>query len=377
METEEQKYKDILRNDYLNKIILGDSLNIMKKIPDNSIDLIFADPPYNLQLDKELWRPNETKVNGVSDEWDKFKSFDDYDKFSYDWLKECRRILKDTGTIWVIGTYHNIFRIGKIMQDLGFWILNDIVWIKTNPMPNFKGTRFNNAHETLIWASKDKRSKYTFNYKTMKIYNDDLQMRSDWYIPDYFYIPICQGNERIKLNGEKVHSTQKPEALLFRVITATSHPNDLVLDPFAGTGTTLAVAKVLGRMFIGIEKEERYITVIKERLKSIKQYEIELLDMPADIKPPRMPFGSLIENHMITAGEYLYSKDMKNRAQILANGTLKYDDINGSIHKISAQILNKTSFNGWSFWYIKRNSDLISIDTLRKDLIAKKETHNA
>ena len=277
----------------LNNIVLGDSIEIMKQIPDNSIDLIFADPPYNLQLENDLYRPNETRVNGVSEQWDKFKSFKDYDDFTFKWLNECKRILKKSGTIWVIGSYHNIFRVGKIMQDLGYWILNDIIWIKTNPMPNFKGTRFNNAHETLIWASKDKESRYTFNYKTMKTYNDDLQMRSDW------YIPICQGEERIKLNGQKIHPTQKPEALLYRVITATLNPNDIILDPFAGTGTTLTVAKKLGRSFIGIEKEQLYVNACKERLSKTKSYQLKLLDYPLEVKPKRLPFGSLIENNFI------------------------------------------------------------------------------
>ena len=261
--------------DLMDKVILGDSIEVMKQIPDKSIDLIFADPPYNLQLENDLFRPNETKVNGVSEEWDKFKSFQEYDEFSTKWLAECRRILKDNGSIWVIGTYHNIFRVGKIMQDLGFWILNDVVWIKTNPMPNFKGTRFNNAQETLIWASKTKSSRYIFHYKTMKGYNDDLQMRSDW------YIPICAGKERIKINGTKAHPTQKPEALLYRVLISTSNPGDVILDPFAGTGTTLAVSKELKRHYMGIEKDETYYNVIKERLNGIVSYQQNLLEYPS------------------------------------------------------------------------------------------------
>ena len=349
----------------LNNIVLGDSIEIMKQIPDNSIDLIFADPPYNLQLENDLYRPNETKVNGVSEEWDKFRSFKDYDDFTFKWLNECKRILKKTGTIWVIGSYHNIFRVGKSMQDLGFWILNDIIWIKTNPMPNFKGTRFNNAHETLIWASKEKESRYTFNYRTMKTYNDDLQMRSDW------YIPICQGEERIKINGQKIHPTQKPEALLNRIITATSKPDDIILDPFAGTGTTLAVAKKLGRSFIGIEKEQLYANACKERLNKTESYSQKLLDYPLEMKPRRIPFGSLIENDYIKAGEYLYSENKKYKALVLANGTLSYENQYGSIHKISATILNKPANNGWTFWYIKRDNELISIDNLRKKLLKK------
>jgi len=359
----EEKEVNLKFENMVNKIILGDSIEIMKQIPHDSIDLIFADPPYNLQLENELYRPNETKVNGVSEEWDKFKSFEDYDNFTINWLRECRRILKKDGTIWVIGTYHNIFRIGKIMQDLGYWILNDVIWIKTNPMPNFKGTRFNNAHETLIWASKNKDSKYTFNYKTMKAYNDDLQMRSDW------HIPICQGKERIKVNGQKAHPTQKPEALLYRIIIATSKPSDIVLDPFAGTGTTLVVAKKLGRRFIGIEKEEFYVNICKKRLEETNSYQATLLDYPLDIKDKKLPFGSLIENGYINAGEFLYSKDEKYKAEVLANGTLLYENIAGSIHKVSAYILNKNANNGWAFWYVKRDNTLISINDLRHKLL--------
>lgn len=231
----------------LNKIYHGDCVEMMKNIPDNSIDLIFADPPYNLQLNNELYRPDQTKVDAVNDVWDKFESFEEYDKFTIPWLQECHRILKNTGSFWVIGTYHNIFRVGTILQNLGFWILNDVIWIKTNPMPNFKGTRFNNAHETLIWATKSKSSKYTFHYHSMKAMNEDLQMRSDW------LIPICQGEERIKINGQKAHSTQKPVELLYRIIIATSNPGDIVLDPFSGSGTTAAVAKRLGRKFIAFD----------------------------------------------------------------------------------------------------------------------------
>lgn len=350
-------------NNILNTIIHGDSIEVMKSIPDNSIDLIFADPPYNLQLRNELYRPNQTKVDAVTDEWDKFKSFEEYDKFTFQWLKQCRRILKDTGSIWVIGSYHNIFRVGKIMQDLGLWILNDVIWIKTNPMPNFKGTRFNNAHETLIWASKNEKSKYTFNYKSMKAFNDDLQMRSDW------HIPICSGNERIKTDDVKLHSTQKPEALLYRIILSTSKENDTILDPFAGSGTTLAMAKLLERKYIGIEKEEKYIEPIKNRLNKVKGYQSKLLDYLLDVKPPKVPFGSLIENKLITPGELLYSHNLKYSAVVMANATLKYNDVYGSIHKVSAYILNKPANNGWDYWYVKRNDKLISINELRNIII--------
>jgi len=345
----------------MNKIVRGDCIQVLKELPDNSVDLIFADPPYNLQLQGELWRPNQTKVDAVNDEWDKFNSFEDYDKFSQEWLKECRRVLKENGTIWVIGSYHNIFRIGKIMQDVGFWILNDIIWIKTNPMPNFKGTRFNNAHETLIWASKNKDSRYTFHYKTMKAFNDDLQLRSDW------YIPICNGRERIRVNGEKAHSTQKPEALLYRIIISTSNPNDIVLDPFMGSGTTGAIAKKLGRNFIGIEKEEFYIKIANERIANAKPYAHQTLTYPFETKKPKVPFGNLIEAGLIKPGEKLLSKDKKHKAEVLANGTIVLGDISGSIHSVSAQVLGKTSNNGWTFWFVERDNNLKSIDELRDE----------
>lgn len=347
--------------DLKNKIIQGDCIDVLKKIPDNSIDLIFADPPYNLQLRGELWRPNQTKVDAVNDDWDKFSSFEEYDNFSQEWLKECKRVLKENGTIWVIGSYHNIFRIGKIIQDVGFWILNDILWIKTNPMPNFKGTRFNNAHETLIWASKNKDSKYTFHYKTMKAFNDDLQLRSDW------YIPICNGEERIKVNGEKAHSTQKPEALLYRIIISTSNPGDIVLDPFMGSGTTGAVAKKLGRIYIGIEKEPFYIKIANERIDKVKPYSNQTLLYPLEVKKPRVPFGNLIESGYINADEILFSYDKKYTAKVLANGTIVSDGVAGSIHSVSAHLIGKTNNNGWTFWYVIRDNKLISINEIRNE----------
>jgi len=350
---------------FINKIIRGDCIQVLKELPDNSVDLIFADPPYNLQLQGELWRPNQTKVDAVNDDWDKFTSFEDYDKFCQEWLKECRRVLKENGAIWVIGSYHNIFRIGKIMQDVGFWILNDILWIKTNPMPNFKGTRFNNAHETLIWASKNKDSRYTFHYKTMKAFNDDLQLRSDW------YIPICNGGERIRINGEKAHSTQKPEALLYRIIISTSNPGDIVLDPFMGSGTTGAIAKKLGRNFIGIEKEEFYIKIANERIANIKPYVHQALTYPFEVKKPKVPFGNLIEAGYIKPGEKLFSKDKKYKAEVLANATVTTENIAGSIHSVSAQLLGKTSNNGWTFWFVERDNNLKSIDDLRKEYMEK------
>lgn len=351
--------KENLGSFYLNEVYTGDCIELMKNIPDNSVDLIFADPPYNLQLNNELYRPNQTKVDAVDDEWDKFNSFDEYDEFSRKWLSECKRILKDTGSLWVIGTYHNIFRIGTIIQDLGFWILNDVIWIKTNPMPNFKGTRFNNAHETLIWAAKSKTSKYTFHYHSLKIFNDDLQMRSDW------IIPICQGEERIKVNGKKAHSTQKPEELLYRIIISTSNPDDIVLDPFSGSGTTLAVAKKLGRKFLGFEKDKAYVKISKERLAKIKPLEKDLLEIKTEKRLPRISFGSLIEKGIIEVGETLYSKDFKHQAIVQSDGSILSSKIVGSIHKVSAFLLNKERNNGWEFWHVLRNDKLISINDLR------------
>ncbi|MGP6294549.1 DNA methyltransferase [Caldiplasma sukawensis] len=349
----------------INKIIEGDTTDVLKEIPDGSVDLIFADPPYNLQIENDLYRPNNTKVNGVVEKWDKFQNFESYDTFTIQWLKECKRVLKENGSIWVIGTYHNIFRVGKILQDLGYWVLNDIIWIKTNPMPNFKGTRFTNAHETLIWATKHRDSKYIFNYKTMKAYNDDLQMRSDW------YIPICQGEERIKINGDKTHPTQKPEALLYRIITSTSRPFDIVLDPFAGSGTTLAVAKKLKRRFIGIEREKEYVKACEDRIKNTTPLEQESLIYPLEKKEKRVPFGALLELGYIKAGEYLFSPDEKFRAVVLANGTLKYNEEFGSIHRISAYILGKEKNNGWDYWYVKKDGKMISINDMRKEISRK------
>jgi DNA modification methylase len=346
----------------INKIHQGDCIELLKKIPDNSIDLIFADPPYNLQLNGELYRPNQTKVAAVNDAWDKFESKEEYDKFTTQWLKECHRVLKSSGSIWVIGTYHNIFRIGTILQNIGFWILNDIIWIKTNPMPNFKGTRFNNAHETLIWSTKSKQSNYTFHYHSMKVMNDDLQMRSDW------LIPICQGGERIKVNGQKAHSTQKPAELLFRIILSTSNPGDIVLDPFSGSGTTAAVAKRLGRNFIAFDREEFYVKIGEERVEKIIPHSRQLLEYRIEKTKPKVPFGNLIEKGYVKIGEYLYSKDEKFRAQVQADASILLDgEIVGSIHKISATILKKENHNGWTFWYIKRENKLISIDLLRHD----------
>lgn len=355
---------------YLCKIHQGDCIELMRELDDECIDLIFADPPYFLQLKAELYRTNQTKVDAVNDEWDKFQDFSEYDEFTYNWLKECKRVLKKNATLWVIGSYHNIFRVGKIMQDLGYWILNDIVWVKSNPMPNFKGTRFNNAHETLIWASKSEQSKYNFHYKALKTFNDDKQMRSDW------DIPICNGNERIKVNGKKAHSTQKPEELLYRIILATSNIGDVVLDPFMGSGTTGAIARKLHRNFIGFEKEEEYVRIATERIESIKPIDNrQLLEYRVEYKPPKVPFGNLIASDYIRIGEALYSVDKKYKAIVQADGSLVFGDIVGSIHKVSASILGKKANNGWDYWYVDRGGNLLSIDDLRKDY-RKKMTDN-
>ncbi len=350
---------------YINQIVKGDCIESLKKLPDHSVDLIFADPPYNLQLKKDLMRPNQTKVEGVFDKWDQFSSFKVYDEFTEAWLKESRRVLKKNGAIWVIGSYHNIFRVGAIMQNLGFWFLNDVIWVKTNPMPNFRGTRFQNAHETMIWASRAEKSSYTFHYKSMKAFNDDLQMRSDW------WIPICSGKERLKVDGKKVHSTQKPEELLFRVILSSTNVGDVVLDPFSGSGTTAAVAKKLGRNFIGLEREDYYIEHSRKRIEAIEPLDLEDLNYLIEKKPPKVPFGNLIEKEMVQVGELLFDKKEQNSARIAANATLEWEGKAGSIHKISATILGKSANNGWKYWYVKRGEELILIDELRSEYIKK------
>ena len=358
--------KQVTLTPSLNKVIQGDCAKELKALPKESIDLIFADPPYNLQLKKTLFRPNETKVNGVDDTWDKFSSFKEYDQFSKTWLTECKRVLKPTGTLWVIGSYHNIFRVGAILQDLGFWILNDIIWIKTNPMPNFKGTRFNNAHETLIWASKSKKTKFTFNYKTLKVFNDDKQMRSDW------LLPICSGKERLKnKQGYKAHSTQKPEELLKRVLLSTSKEGDVVLDPFFGSGTTGAVAKMLNRHFIGFEKGKKYVDIARKRIAAIQPYNKQWTIQFQEAPKPKIPFGCLVESNYIKTGEKLYSKNKKHWARVMADGTLKNGKYSGSIHSISAKMLKKDTNNGWTFWNTERNGKLISINNYREKYFKK------
>jgi modification methylase len=334
----------------------------MRGLPAGSVDLVFADPPYNLQLSGDLHRPNNSLVDGVDNDWDKFASLETYDKFTREWLAAARHTLKDDGSLWVIGSYHNIFRVGAILQDLGFWILNDIIWRKSNPMPNFRGRRFTNAHETLIWAGKSKDSKYRFNYDAMKGLNEDLQMRSDW------FIPLCTGNERLKdAEGQKAHPTQKPEALLYRVIMSSSNPGDLVLDPFFGTGTTGAVAKKLGRDYIGIEREKAYRDVAAARIKAIKNIgESEILHAPSRREEPRIPFGTLIEQGLLKPGTVLTDAGNKHTAKIAADGNLVTNQYRGSIHKVGAALQGAPSCNGWTFWHYREKGRAVPIDTLRQ-----------
>jgi len=318
-----------------NKIINGDCLKELKKIPDKSFDLVFADPPYNMQIGEALRRPDSSKVKGVDDKWDQFESFKHYDDFCKSWLIECKRILKDSGSIWVIGSYHNIFRLGYHLQNLDYWLLNDVIWRKNNPMPNFRGTRFTNAHETLIWASKNKKSKYTFNYQSLKCLNDDLQMRSDW------MLPICNGKERLKkTNGKKVHSTQKPESLLHRIILATTNNGDSIFDPFLGTGTSAVVAKKLGRKYFGIEKDKKYFKAAYDRINKTKIIEEDYLDtIKNNRSKPRIPFGSLVELGILKPGTVLSDPKNKFNAKIMVDGSIRHKESEGSIHKLSVHII--------------------------------------
>ena len=355
-------------HNFSNKIINGDCLKELKKIPSKSFDLVFADPPYNMQIGKKLTRPDSSKVNGVNDKWDHFNSFSHYDIFSKTWLGECRRILKDNGSIWVIGSYHNIFRLGYHLQNLNFWLLNDVIWKKNNPMPNFRGTRFTNAHETLIWASKNKKSKYTFNYQSLKCLNDDLQMRSDW------TLPICSGKERLKKNGKKLHSTQKPESLLHRIILATTNKGDKIFDPFLGTGTTAVVSKKLGRTYFGIEKDKKYFRAALERVNKAKKIEDDFLDTIENNKSkPRVPFGSLVELGIIQPGNTLFDPKKKINAKIMVDGSIKYKETEGSIHKIAAKIMGAESYNGWTYWHYNMNGTPVLIDNLRQKFILDKK----
>jgi modification methylase len=360
--------KNKISEDKLNKAYATDSISFMDSLPEKSVDMIFADPPYNLQFYGDLFRPDQTYVKGVSEDWDKFDSNQAYDEFTKKWMSAARRILKDDGTIWVIGSYHNIFRCGAILQDLGFWVLNDVIWLKTNPMPNFKGTRFTNAHETMIWASKSKASKYTFNYDSMKIINDDSQMRSDW------VLPICAGAERVKNQaGKTAHPTQKPESLLYRIIMASTNPGDIILDPFFGTGTSGAVAKKLGRNFIGIDQEKAYVELATARIESVEPIkEEELLKQPLKRKEPKVPFGILLEEGLLKPGITLYSNKRKHSGKLFADGSLLVECENGklrsSIHKTGAFIHGKTSCNGWTYWYYEENGRLYPIDKLRQKI---------
>ena len=350
-----------------NRIISGDCIEAMRSLPEGSVDMVFADPPYNLQLEGELHRPNNSRVDGVEEAWDRFDDFASYDRFSEAWLAAARRLLKPEGTLWVIGSYHNIFRVGARLQDLGYWILNDVVWRKTNPMPNFRGRRFTNAHETMIWCAKDREARYRFNYEAMKSLNDDLQMRSDW------LLPICNGGERLKdKDGRKAHPTQKPEALLHRVILASTQPGDLVLDPFFGTGTTGVVAKRLGRNYIGIERDKGYIAVAEKRLGATPaNTDIDIVATPAKRDEPRIPFGWLVERGYLSPGTLLTSANRRWTAKVRADGTLISADCRGSIHQVGAHVQGAPACNGWEFWYLEVEGKLVPIDLLRQKLRAE------
>ncbi|MCC7266555.1 MAG: site-specific DNA-methyltransferase [Caulobacteraceae bacterium] len=348
-------------------IIQGDCLEELKKLPDASVDLVFADPPYNLQLGGELLRPDNSKVDAVDDDWDRFASFEHYDAFTRAWLAECRRVLKDDGALWVIGSYHNIFRVGAALQDLGFWLLNDIVWRKSNPMPNFKGTRFANAHETLIWAAKSRGARrYTFNYDALKTANDDIQMRSDW------TLPLCTGEERLKdETGAKAHPTQKPEALLHRVILASTRPGDVILDPFFGTGTTGAAARRLGRRYIGIERETQYVTLARQRIAQVQPIAPEDLEVMGSKKSePRVPFGQIVEAGLLRPGDTLWCPKGQRAARVRADGSLVAGDLSGSIHKVGAMVQSAPACNGWTYWHFRSDRGLAPIDVLRSQVRA-------
>ena len=352
----------------LGQILKMDCVEAMKSLPDACVDMVFADPPYNLQLGGDLYRPEGGQVDAVDDDWDQFDSFAAYDAFTRAWLAEARRILKPNGSLWVIGSYHNIFRVGASLQDLGYWILNDIIWRKANPMPNFKGTRFTNAHETLIWASKSEKAKYTFNYRSMKNLNDELQMRSDW------VMPICGGQERLKRNGSKAHPTQKPEALLYRIMLATTNKGDIVLDPFFGTGTTGAVAKRLGRQWIGCEKQDDYCEVAKERIAAtLPLDESALKTMQSPKSKPRVAFGTLVETGYMKPGAYLYDKKRKIKAQVRVDGSLLWDGKEGSIHKVGSLVQDAPSCNGWTYWHYDDGKGLKLIDELRQTYLLATE----
>ena len=348
------------------QILRGDCTETMKSLPAASVDMVFADPPYNLQLAGALLRPNNTLVDGVDDAWDRFDGFRDYDRFTRAWLKAARRVLKPDGTLWVIGSYHNIFRVGAILQDLGFWFLNDIIWRKTNPMPNFRGRRFTNAHETLIWCARDKGSRYRFNYEAMKALNDDLQMRSDW------LLPLCTGAERLKDGGRKAHPTQKPEALVYRTVLAATELGDVVLDPFFGSGTTGAVARKLGRHFIGIDSNPDYVTLARRRLARVRRpADPQLMTTPAKRSQPRIPFGWLVERGLVSPGTVLTDERRRYSARVRADGTLVAADVRGSIHQVGAFVQKAPACNGWQFWHVDAGGSLVPIDVLRQKLRAE------
>jgi modification methylase len=351
----------------LNRILAGCCIEEMRRLPPGSVDLVFADPPYNLQLKRELHRPDRSRVNGVEEAWDRFAGFGDYDRFTAAWLAEARRVLKPHGAIWVIGSYHNIFRVGAELQNQGFWILNDVVWRKSNPMPNFRGKRLTNAHETLIWASKEEASKYTFNYEALKALNEGVQMRSDW------VLPICTGHERLKgEDGQKAHPTQKPEALLHRILLATTNPGDVVLDPFFGTGTTGAVAKRLGRDFIGIEREAAYRRAAEARIADVRRLDASALETASSKRAePRVAFGVLVERGMLRPGEELWSFGGRHKAKVRADGTLVGQDVKGSIHQVGAHLEGAPSCNGWTYWHFRREGGFVPIDVLRQQVRAE------
>ena len=355
-----------------NSILHGDSLELLKQIPDKSIDLVFADPPYNLQLKDTLYRPDQTPVEAVTNDWDKFDTYQAYDNFSLLWLKESKRVLRDGGTLWVIGSYHNILRLGTSIQNLGFWILNDIIWHKTNPMPNFRGTRFTNAHETLLWCATARKAKYTFNYQNLKELNEGKQMRSDW------HIPICAGKERLReSNNQRSHPTQKPEALLYRILVSSTNKGDTVLDPFLGSGTTAVMAKKLQRNFIGFEQDKEYIKLAKKRLKQTKVLADEVVTMAKSRKDlPKVPFGELVEQGIIPPGAVLTDKKEKFKATVSIDGSLKIKDISGSIHQVGAKIQGLPSCNGWDFWHVKDKSSSKLLDDIRGDYRRRKISLN-
>jgi modification methylase len=345
------------------QILEGDCVAEMARLAAGTVDLVFADPPYNLQLNGELHRPDNSRVDGVAAAWDKFADLGEYDRFTRAWLAACRRLLKPTGALWVIGTYHNVFRIGAALQDLGFWILNDVIWRKTNPMPNFHGRRFTNAHETLLWCARSRDARYTFNYEAMKALNEDLQMRSDW------LIPLCGGPERLRAgNGSKAHPTQKPEALLHRVLLASTRPGEIVLDPFFGSGTTGAVARRLGRRFIGIERDPVYVALARRRIAAVRPASEESLALESRREAPRIPFGSLVERGLLRPGDVLVDATRRFAARVRADGSIISAEHRGSIHAVGAQVQGAAACNGWAFWHVERRGRLVLIDELRQQV---------